>query len=228
MPITDWPIDERPREKLLAHGANHLTDAELLAIFLRVGMVGKSAVDLAHELIAHFGTLSRLFQADIAELSSIKGMGEAKYVQLQAVLEMSRRALKDTLSQQPTFNHIAALKTFVQLQFTAATDEKLMVLFLNPNLSMIGIETLAVGDAVKVDLPTRLIAQRALSQNAYSIILAHNHPHGDAQPSNDDIQSTLILQQQLQPLGIYVLDHFIVADGQEPYSMVEHDQIPTP
>ena len=130
MPITDWPIDERPREKLLAHGANHLTDAELLAIFLRVGMVGKSAVDLAHELIAHFGTLSRLFQADIAELSSIKGMGEAKYVQLQAVLEMSRRALKDTLSQQPTFNHIAALKTFVQLQFTAATDEKLMVLFL--------------------------------------------------------------------------------------------------
>ena len=228
MPITDWPIDERPREKLLAHGANHLTDAELLAIFLRVGMVGKSAVDLAHELIAHFGTLSRLFQADIAELSSIKGMGEAKYVQLQAVLEMSRRALKDTLSQQPTFNHIAALKTFVQLQFTAATDEKLMVLFLNPNLSMIGIETLAVGDAVKVDLPTRLIAQRALSQNAYSVILAHNHPHGNAQPSNDDIQSTLILQQQLQPLGIHVLDHFIVADGQEPYRMTEHDQIPTP
>ena len=225
MPITDWPIDERPREKLLAHGANHLTDAELLAIFLRVGMVGKSAVDLAHELIAHFGTLSRLFQANIAELSSIKGMGEAKYVQLQAVLEMSRRALKDTLSQQPTFNHIAALKTFVQLQFTASTHETLMVLFFNPNLSLIGIETLAIGDAIKVDLPTRLIVQRALSQNAHSIILAHNHPHGDAQASDEDIQSTRILQQQLKTLGLHVLDHFIIADGQDAYSMAEQHKI---
>ena len=227
MPITDWPVDERPREKLLAHGAASLSDAELLAIFLRVGMVGKSAVDLAHELIAHFGTLSRLFQANINELSSIKGMGQAKYVQLQAVLEMSRRALKDTLAQSPSFNQMAALKTFIQLQFTGLTQETLMVLFFHPNLSLIGIETLATGSSTQVELPTRLIAQRALSQNAHSIILAHNHPHGDAQPSIDDVHNTILLQKHLQPLNIMVLDHFIIADGHDAYSMTEHRQIQT-
>lgn len=225
MSITDWPLDERPREKLLKHGAAHLTDAELLAIFLRVGMVGKSAVDLAHELIAHFGTLSRLFQANIDDLSSIKGMGQAKYVQLQAVLEMSRRALKDTLSQQPSFNHMDALKTFIQLQFTRCTEETLMVLFFHHNLSLIGIEALSVGTTTDIGLSIRLIAQRSLNQNAHSIVLAHNHPHGNAQPSIQDIQSTQIAQQQLLPLGIHLLDHFIVADGQAPHSMLLHNEI---
>ncbi|MGL4767059.1 MAG: RadC family protein [Formosimonas sp.] len=227
MPITDWPLELRPREKLLARGAAHLSDAELLAIFLRVGMVGKSAVDLANELIAHFGTLSRLFQANIDDLAAIKGMGQAKYVQLQAVLEMSRRALKDSLSQAPSFNHVEALKTFIQLQFTGLQHETLMVLFFHPNLSLIGIETVAQGDSSQVALPTRLIAQRALNQNAHGIILAHNHPHGEPSPSASDLYSTRLLQQHLKPLNIHLLDHFIICDGHAAYSMAEHKCIHT-
>lgn len=225
MSISDWPVDQRPREKLLKHGAASLTDAELLAIFLRVGIVGKSAVDLGHELISHFGSLSHLFNTDIETLSQIKGIGAAKYVQLQAILEMSKRALKDTLSQPQSFNHISALKIFVQLQFTHLAHESLVVLFFNHNLSLIDTEILATGDALAVSLPTRLIAKRALTLNAHSLVLAHNHPYGNSQPSFDDINNTQILCQQLVPIGLHVLDHLIVADGHEVYSLAEHNQL---
>lgn len=225
MPITDWLPEHRPREKLIAHGASNLTDAELLAIFLRVGIVGKSAVDLANELIQHFGSLSTLFSANLNELSAIKGMGEAKFVQLQAVLEMSKRALADQLKQQSAFTDIASLKTFIQLQLTNKSKETLIVLFLTPTLNLIAVETLATGELSHVQLPTRDIAQRALSINAHGLILAHNHPQGQAQPSSQDIQNTRILKDQLHPLNLHLHDHIITAEGQPAYSLVEHGQL---
>ena len=225
MPITDWPVDERPREKLLAHGAASLSDAELLAIFLRVGMVGKSAVDLAHELIDNFGSLAALFAASESELSRIKGMGEAKYVQLQAVLEMSRRALASKLSLHNAFEHSAALKTYIQHQLHGLPDEHLIVLFFSPTLTLIACETISTGNAQHTTLPIRPIAQRALTLNAHSLVLAHNHPDGMAEPSIDDVTSTLLLQERLLALDIHILDHYIVASGAAAHSMVEHGDI---
>ena len=225
MSITDWPLHDRPREKLLQHGAEALTDAELLAIFLRVGVHGKSAVDLANDLITHFGTLAQLFAAPLNELSQIKGMGSAKYVQLQAVFEMSRRALADSASRHTVISDLSALKTLIQLHLRNATAEQCIALFLDPSLRLMHIETLSEGTLTTLNLHTRILAQRALSLNAHAIILAHNHPHCTAQPSTDDILSTQALQTQLRPLGLHVLDHFIVADGQPPYSMAEHGLI---
>ena len=225
MSITDWPLHDRPREKLLNHGAKALSDAELLAIFLRVGVHGKSAVDLAQELIAHFGSLAQLFSASLDELSVIKGMGQAKYVQLQAVFEMSRRALADSACRHTVIADLAALKTLIQLHLHDARNEQCIALFLDPSLRLMHIEPLSEGTLTALNLHTRTLAQRALSLNAHAIILAHNHPHGSAEPSDDDIRSTQTLQAQLRPLGLYVLDHFIIADGQPPYSMAEHGHI---
>lgn len=222
MPITDWPVDERPREKLLAHGAASLSDAELLAIFLRVGMIGKSAVDLAHELIDSFGSLAALFATSESELSNIKGMGQAKYVQLQAVLEMSRRALASKLSLHNVFDNSAALKTYIQHQLHGLAEEHLIVLFFSPTLTLIACETISTGNALRTTLPIRAITQRALTLNAHSLVLAHNHPDGSAEPSIDDLTSTLLLQEQLLALDLHILDHCIVASGDAVYSMVEH------
>ena len=222
MPITDWLPENRPREKLITHGASYLTDAELLAIFLRVGIVGKSAVDLANELIQHFGSLSALFNTNLKELSKIKGMGEAKFVQLQAVLEMSRRALSDQLKQNSAFNDMSSLKTFIQLQLAHKTEETLLILFLTPTLNLISAEIMATGGLTHVSLPIREIVQRALSINAHGLILAHNHPHGKAHPSAEDIQSTQTLKAQLHPLDLHIHDHLITASGEPAYSLVEH------
>lgn len=225
MSITDWPVDERPREKLLNLGAHALSDAELLAIFLRVGLTGKSAVDLAQELIEQFGSLAALFDASATEISNIKGMGEAKFVQLQAVHEMSRRALASKLSLDNAFDNAQALKTFIQHQFQGAHTEQLWVLFFTPSLTLLGCEMLSSGTQTHTSLPIRPIVSRALSLNAYGLVLAHNHPHGEALPSIDDITSTLVVQRQLIQLDLHVLDHFIVADGNPIYSMVEHGDI---
>ena len=225
MSITDWPLHDRPREKLLVQGAEALSDAELLAIFLRLGVHGKSAVDLANDLIRHFGSLARLFAANMNELSQIKGMGSAKYAQLPAVFEMSRRALADSASRHTVIADLPALKTLIQLHLRNASTEQCIALFLDPSLRLMHIETVSEGTLTSLNLHTRTLAQKALSLNAHAIILAHNHPHGVAEPSADDIHSTQALQMQLRPIGLHVLDHFIVADGQPPYSMAEHGLI---
>lgn len=225
MSITDWDVHDRPREKLLTLGASALTDAELLAIFLRMGVQGKSAVDLAQELIRHFGSLSRLFSATQAELTEIKGMGSAKFAQLQAVFEMSRRALADNASQHTVIADLPALKTLIQLHLHDLAHERCIVLFLDPALRLIHIDTLSEGSLTHLNFDVRHIAHRALSLNAHALILAHNHPHGASEPSPTDVRSTIELQNQLRPLGVHLLDHFIVADGQTPFSMAENHLI---
>lgn len=225
MSITDWDVHDRPREKLLSHGASALTDAELLAIFLRMGVHGKSAVDLAQELIAHFGSLSRLFNATQAQLTEIKGMGSAKFAQLQAVFEMSRRALADNASQHTVIADLSALKTLIQLHLHDVPHERCIALLLDPALRLIRIETLTEGTLTHLNFDVRHIAHRALSLNAHALILAHNHPQGINEPSPTDISTTIELQNQLLPLGVHLLDHFIVADGQAPFSMAENHLI---
>jgi DNA repair protein RadC len=211
MSITDWPVDERPREKLLQRGVSALSDAELLAIFLRTGVTGKSAVDLARELLARFGGLTRLFAADIREFCEIHGMGEAKYVQLQAVLEMSRRALLEEMQSGDALNSPRAVREYLQLLLRNHQHEVFVALFLDAQHRVIASEELFRGTLTQTSVYPREVVKRVLAHNAAAVIFAHNHPSGVAEPSEADRLLTDSLKQALQLVDVRVLDHFIVA-----------------
>ena len=214
MAITDWPEGERPREKLLARGAASLSDAELLAIFLRTGVAGKSAVDLGRELLNRFGSLTRLASASESEFCETKGMGQAKFVQLQAVLEMSRRALQEELERGDALNSPRAVRDYLQLLLGARQQEVFLVLFLDTQHRVIASEELFQGTLSQTSVYPREVVKRALAHNAAAVILAHNHPSGVAEPSQSDQLLTGALKQALAMVDVRVLDHFIVAVGQ--------------
>lgn len=211
MAITDWPEGERPREKLLAKGPEGLSDAELLAIFLRVGVTGKSAVDLARELLARFGTLSRLFAADLATFNETLGMGPAKYAQLKAVLEMAKRALQEELHAGNVLGSPGAVRDYLRLTLAARPHEIFMAIFLDAQNGVVSTEELFRGTLTQTSVYPREIVKRALYHNAASVIFAHNHPSGVAEPSQSDQQLTTALKQALTLVDTRVLDHFIVA-----------------
>lgn len=214
MSITDWPSGERPREKLLQRGASSLSDAELLAIFLRTGVTGKSAVDLARDLLQRFGSLTRLFAATEDEFCAIHGMGQAKYVQLQAVLEMSRRALQEELQRGDALDSPRAVRDYLQLLLAGRQQEVFLVLFLDTQHRVIAFEELFHGTLGQTSVYPREVVKRALSHNAAAVILAHNHPSGVAEPSQSDRLLTDALKQALGLVDVRVLDHFVVAVGQ--------------
>jgi len=214
MAITDWPEGERPREKLLKRGAASLSDAELLAIFLRTGVTGKSAVDLARELLTRFGSLTQLFASGEKEFCAIHGMGQAKYVQLQAVIEMSRRALKEEMQRGDALNSPRAVSDYLQLLLGAKQQEVFMVLFLDTQHRVIASEELFHGTLSQASVYPREVVKRALAHNAAAVILAHNHPSGVAEPSQSDRMLTDALKQALDLVEVRVLDHFVVAAGQ--------------
>ena len=220
MAITDWPEGERPREKLLARGASALSDAELLAIFLRVGVAGKSAVDLARDLVRHFGGLTRLFNAGQAEFSAFPGMGPAKYAQLQAVLEMSRRALGEDMKRGDALNSPHAVRDYLRLLLGGRKHEVFMALFLDAQNRVLGSEELFRGSLTQTSVYPREIVIRALHHNAAGVILAHNHPSGAAEPSQADRWLTEQLKTALGLVDVKVIDHFIVA-GSEGFSFCE-------
>jgi DNA repair protein RadC len=220
MSITDWPEDERPRERLLARGAAALSDAELLAIFLRVGMRGKSAVDLARELIGHFGSLNRLFSATQDELSVIPGMGPAKYVQLQAVLEMSRRALVEGMKQNDAMSTPGAVRDYLRLHLAGLGHEVFFALWLDAQNRLIAPEELFRGTLTQTSVYPREVVKKALQHNA-AVVLAHNHPSGVSEPSSADEFLTRELKQALALVDVRVLDHFIVAGQSQPLSFAE-------
>jgi len=220
MAITDWPEGERPREKLLARGAAALSDAELLAIFLRVGVAGKSAVDLARDLVRHFGSLTRLFNAGQAEFSTFPGMGPAKYAQLQAVLEMARRALGEDMKQGDALNSPRAVRDYLRLLLGGRNHEVFMVLFLDAQNRVLASEELFHGTLTQTSVYPRQILVRALHHNAAGVILAHNHPSGVAEPSQADRWLTDQLKTALGLVDVKVIDHFIVA-GSEGFSFCE-------
>lgn len=211
MAITDWPEDERPREKLLKNGAASLSEAELLAIFLRTGMAGKSAVDLARELIGRFGNLTALFAAGEQEFCQTRGMGAAKFAQLQAVLEMARRALKEEIFRGDALCSPQAVRDYLRLKLQALPHEVFMVLFLDAQNRVVGTEELFRGTLTQTSVYPREVVKRALHHNAAAVILAHNHPSGVAEPSHADQALTRALKNALALVEVAVLDHFIVA-----------------
>jgi len=211
MAITDWPEDERPREKLLQKGAAALSDAELLAIFLRTGVVGKSAVDLARDLLTRYTSLTRLFAAEEQEFCEMHGMGQAKFVQLQAVLEMSRRALKEELQRGDALSSPNAVRDYLQLLLGGRQQEVFLVLFLDTQHRVIASEEMFHGTLSQTSVYPREVVKRALAHNAAAVILAHNHPSGVAEPSQADQHLTDVLKQALGLVDVRVLDHFIVA-----------------
>ncbi|MEQ1532459.1 MAG: DNA repair protein RadC [Sideroxydans sp.] len=211
MSILNWPVGERPREKLLTRGASALSDAELLAIFLRTGVVGKSAVDLARDLLTRFGNLTQLFATSEKSFCQTHGMGQAKYVQLQAVMEMSRRALQEEMQAGDALNSPRAVRDYLQLLLRGRAQEVFVALFLDAQHRVIVSEELFHGTLTQTSVYPREVVKRALHHNAAAVLFAHNHPSGVAEPSHADELLTAALKQALALVDVRVLDHFIVA-----------------
>jgi DNA repair protein RadC len=222
--ITDWPAQDRPRERLIKHGAAILTDAELLAIFLRLGVAGKSAVDLARDMLNHFGSLHALFSAGLDDFCQLNGLGPAKYAQLQAVLELTRRSLSEELQIGISLNSPQAVKKYLQLLLGGKPYEAFAVLFLDVKNRLIACEELFRGTLTHTSVYPREIVKEALTHNAASVILAHNHPSGSSEPSAADHSLTQALKQALALIDVRVLDHFVVG-GKNVYSFAEHGQL---
>ncbi len=214
MAITDWPKEERPREKLLQRGASALSDAELLAIFLRTGVAGKTAVDLARELLNEHGGLRTLLAADRQHFCASHGLGEAKYVQLQAVLEISRRHLFETLQRGDILSSSSDTATYLQARLRAHPNEVFACLFLDNRHRIIEYEELFHGTIDGASVHPREVVRRALKHNSAALILAHNHPSGVAEPSQADQQITKRLKEALSLIDVRVLDHIIVGDSE--------------
>lgn len=214
MGINNWPEGERPRERLIQRGAAALSDAELLAIFLRTGVTGKSAVDLARDVLTQFGTLTNMFAASQIEFCKIHGMGQAKFVQLQAVLEMSRRALHEEMQAGDALNSPQAVRKYLLLQLQSRQQEVFMVIFLDAQHRVLAAEEMFHGTLTQASVYPREVVKRALFHNAAAVIFAHNHPSGVAEPSQSDRMLTDALKQALALVEVRTLDHFIVAGSQ--------------
>lgn len=221
MTIREWPLEERPREKLLARGAAALSDAELLALFLRVGVAGKSAVDLARDLQNRFGSLTRLCNASAAEFTAVPGMGVAKFAQLQAVLELARRALSEELSRACVFDRPETVRDWLRLRLAPLGHEVFMVLLLDAQHRLIEAVELFRGTINQTSVYPREVIKLCLDRSAAAVILAHNHPSGAREPSSADIALTATLKQGLALIDVTVLDHFIVAGNSRPTSLAE-------
>lgn len=221
MSIKDWPAQERPREKLLEQGAQALTDAELLAIFLRTGVAGKSAVDLARQLLREFGSLRALLEADLTAFSAHLGLGPAKFSQLQAVLEMGRRHLAEGLKRDSALESPQQVRDYLKARLRHEPHEIFGCLFLDTRHRVLAFEALFHGTIDGASVYPRQVVKRALAHNAAAVILTHNHPSGIAEPSQADRLLTTRLKDALALVDVRVLDHFIVGDG-EPLSMAEH------
>lgn len=224
MAITDWPEAERPREKLLSLGASALSDAELLAIFLRTGCKGLSAVDLARQLLTHFGSLRAILDANLDEFCSAHGLGAAKYVQLQAVVEMAGRHLAEKLSQKDVFTSPESVQNYLMTKLRHKTQEVFAALFLDNQHQLITYKELFYGTHNAASVYPREVVKAALSHNAAALIVAHNHPSGIAEPSQADNHITRELQSALQLVDVRLLDHFIIGNGHY-YSFAEHGKI---
>ncbi|VVN25447.1 hypothetical protein PS662_04591 [Pseudomonas fluorescens] len=221
MSIRDWPAAERPREKLLEQGSGSLSDAELLAIFLRTGVSGKSAVDLARHLLHQFGSLRTLLEADQVTFSKHLGLGPAKFAQLQAVLEMARRHLAERLRRDSVMESPLAVRDYLKAMLRHEPHEVFGCLFLDSRHRVLAFESLFRGSIDSTSVYPRQVVKRALAHNAAALILCHNHPSGNTDPSQADRMLTKRLQEALELIDVRVLDHFIIGDG-DPLSMAEY------
>ena len=224
MTINDWPAERRPRERLIREGAGALSDAELLAVFLRIGVPGQDAVQLAQHMMHHFGSLQRLFGASLPEFSAIHGLGPAKFAQLQAVMELARRAMLEEIRSGETLASPRAVKDYLRLSFSGKSFESFHVLFLDVKNRLIDSKELFRGTLTHTSVYPREVVKEALACNAASVMLAHNHPSGTPDPSESDLRLTRALVQALALVDIRILDHFVVA-GHQVHSFAEHGQM---
>ncbi len=213
MRIMDLPQEQRPRERLLAFGAHTLTDAELLAIVLCTGTNGKSAIEMASDLIRRFGSLGRLLAAAPEEFKDISGLGPAKRSLIQAVLELARRSLKEELCDSPVLQSPQAVGHYLRLRFSGQPYESFVAIFLDMQSRLLACEEVARGTLDRVTLYPREIIKMALRQNAAAVIFAHNHPHGCAQPSKLDQALTKQLKQLMSSIEVSMHDHLIVTES---------------
>lgn len=223
MGICDWPEQDRPRERLLRDGPGALSDTELLAIFLRVGVAGKSAVRLAGDTLTHFGSLQRLLHADAGEFGQLHGLGPAKYAQLQAALELARRAVAEQFRREALCSP-EAVRHYLRSHFALRTHESFIVLFLDVKNRLINCDEMFRGTLTHTSVYPREVVKAALRRDAAAVILAHNHPSGVAEPSDADRRLTSTLTQALSLVEIRVLDHFVVA-GSHVHSFAENGQL---
>ena len=221
MSIQNWPEQQRPREKLLAHGSHSLTDAELLALLLRTGCKGMNVIELSDHLLQQFNGLNNLLSTDHRKLSAIKGLGQAKITQLAAILELCRRVLKQKLQEADTINSPEAMREYLQIHFQGLGREQFGCLFLDTRHRVISLEILFQGTLDSAAVYPREVVKLALQLNAGSVILCHNHPSGCSRPSQADIRITKRLIEALGLIDVKVLDHMIVGQG-EIFSMAEH------
>lgn len=214
MPITDWPPSERPREKLLARGPQSLSDAELLAIFLRTGVSGKTAVDVARELLSAHGGLRPLLSTDPRRLCAAPGLGTAKVAQLLAALEIGRRHLGERLLRGTALESSRDTREYLEAQLRDLDHEVFCALFLDTRHRVLAFEELSRGTLNGTAVYAREVVRRALRHNAAAVIFAHNHPSGVAEPSRADELLTQRLKEALALVEIRVLDHLVIGDGE--------------
>ena len=213
MAIKDWPEGERPRERLLAQGARVLSDAELLALFLRTGSAGSSAVDLGRTALAHFGSLGALLAAPPERFGEVPGLGPAKHAQLQAVVELARRALCEDVRRDTLLNSPDKVRQYLRLWLAHLPHEVFVALYLDAQNRLLTSEELFRGTLTQTSVYPREVVKHALRYNAAALILAHNHPSGVAEPSRADELLTASLKQALALVDVRVLDHLVVAAG---------------
>jgi DNA repair protein RadC len=213
MPQAEWPLAERPRERLLAHGPAALSDAELVALFLGNGVRGKSALDVARSLIARFGRVSRVLSAAHRELRAVPGIGTAKSAQIAAVMELARRALGEEMRARDSLTSPSAVRNYLRLRMQDLGHEAFYCVFLDAQNRVIAADELFRGTLTQTSVYPREVLKHALAHNAAAVILAHNHPSGVAEPSLQDQALTRTLAEALALVDIKVLDHFIVAPG---------------
>ena len=223
--LKNWPKSERPREKLISLGASSLSDAELLAIFLRTGVKGCNVVDLSRQLLSSFGSLAAIFSASQEDFCARHGLGIAKYVQLQACLEMSKRYLAEKIRDTDcSLTSSQATRDYLLSELRLENREIFAVLFLNNQHQVLTFERLFFGTLNAAAVYPRVVVEQALKHHAAAVILTHNHPSGIAEASIADKQITDKLIQALELIDVRVLDHIIVA-GNQCYSFAEHNEI---
>ncbi len=210
MSIAHWPEAERPREKLLQRGPAVLSDAELLAIFLRTGIRGCSAVDMGRQLIQRFGSLGKLLAAEPGDFARGSGLGPAKYAQFMAVKELARRVLAEEMQLGDALSSPQAVRQYLRLAIGVRDVEVFVVLFLTAQNRVLAVEEVFSGTLTETRVYPREIVRRALQHNAHAVIVAHNHPSGVAEPSAADRALTASLKQALALVDIGLLDHFVV------------------
>ena len=224
MNIREWPAEERTREKLLQRGAAALSDAELLAVLLGSGVAGRNVLDLARGLLVRFGGLRQFLEADREAVLREPGIGAVKYAQLQALLEIGRRYLDENIERAAALEGPAAVRRYLKAMLRHEASEVFGCLFLDTKHRPLAFEILFRGTIDRASVYPREVVRRALLHNAAALILCHNHPSGNSEPSQDDVHLTLSLKRGLALIDVRVLDHIIIGDG-EPLSMVEHGWI---